>query len=272
MRESTVVIRGTGVVAGHDMALHGIHPHGVLRGCDDDALKGHIGKRGIRYKDRATRLALAAAKLAMRQAGLAPNGYQDLDDASCAVIVASSFGNVDTILRCAGQIAEADSTVLSPMDLPNASANVIAATLAIWFGLRGPNLLVANGARSGEDALLFASNMIRTGAVQRVLVCGVEAAQPLLDPLFAKAGQAGQEPVDIGAAVVLERATASAGVSLACAPGQMSLHSATGRSMDPASSPFSGSAGWLRAHGAAGILAVISAHDQLMAGAQQEAA
>lgn len=268
MRETNVVIRGTGVVAEHDVDLRGLGPHGVARGCDDDALKAHIGKRGIRYKDRATRLALAAAKLAMQQAGLTVDGYQDLDDASCAVIVASCFGNVDTVLASAAQIAAEGSSVLSPMDLPNASANVVPATLAIWFGLRGPNLLVANGPGSGTDALLFASNMIRTGSVRRVLVCGTEARQPAIDPLFAQAGQAGREPADIAAAVVLERDEAAAAFPVRLAlsgPGTPVLleHAAGGARMDAAASPLAGAPVLARSHGAASILSVVSAWDAL---------
>lgn len=262
MHETNVVIRGTGVVAEYEMDLGELHPQGIVRGCDDDALKAQIGKRGIRYKDRATRLALSAAKLAMLQAGLVVDGYQDLNDPAFAVIVASSFGNVDTLLRCVDQIAEANTDVLSPMDLPNASANVIAATLAIWFGLRGPNLLVANGARSGEDALLFASNMLRTGVVERVLVCGTEVAQPTLDRLFAHAGKPEQTPINVSAAVVLDRSS-SAEISLVCNPSQISLHSSSGASINAADSPLSATPGLLRAYGAAGILAVISAQQAL---------
>lgn len=254
MEAIEIVIAGAGVVAAPGLALQGVDEAGVLRGTDDAALKAHIGRRGIRYKDRATRLALAAARVAMVEAGLGgTTGYQDLDDHRCAVVVACCFGNVDTVLRCAAQIRAEGAVSLSPMDLPNASANVIPATLAIWFGLRGANLLCGGGG-SGQDALLFASNLIRAGRADRVLVCGVEACQPALAPLFEAAGRGGELPVDIGAALLLERAACyrdrGAG-GAACA-----LPEASGVE---AGAVFAGT------HGAEGVLAVIAARDSLRA-------
>ena len=205
MQTEFVAIAGMGVVAETGTGLGPIPNDLVLRGCSDEELKQHIGKRGIRYKDKATRLALAAARVAMQQAALAPNGYHDSNDLGCAVVVASCFGNVDTVLRVAGQIAAQGSMALSPMDLPNASANVLAATLAIWFGLRGPNLMLASGDQAGNDALLFACNLLRNGAVERVLLCGAETEQPDLARLFASTGGSTAGPINIAAALVLER-------------------------------------------------------------------
>lgn len=197
-----IAFAGSGVVADDAFYLGAVNERGVLRGTDDHSLKAHIGKRGIRYKDRATRLALAASRLAMRDAGLIEDSYEDLDDQRCAVVVASCFGNVDTVLRCAAQIHAEGSASLSPMDLPNASANVVSATLAIWFGLRGANLLVANGQRSGSDAMLIACNLVATSRADRVLVCGSESEQSAIASLFDFEGD---RPVNIAAAIVLER-------------------------------------------------------------------
>lgn len=256
---------GAGVSAPLDMALPAIPEQLVARHSDDAGLAANIGRRGIRFKDRATRLALVSARRAMEAAGLVASGYSDLDDRRCAIVVASRFGNVDTVLRCAAQLRAGGAASLSPMDLPNASANVIPSTLAIWFGLRGPNLLVAGGRDCGLQALKTSLVLLDSHQADRVLVCGVEAGQPELEPLFLSAAAGETAPVDVSAALVLERAADVPGAGWALArardgrapsapavvrPGSGQPPLMLGQSDAPG--PYHG------AHGASGVLEAIA--------------
>jgi 3-oxoacyl-[acyl-carrier-protein] synthase II len=165
-----------------------------------------VGRKGLRYKDEATRLALAAACLALRDAGLPPDsaGPDVLGD-SAAVVVSSNLGNLDTVVAAAGTIAEHGVTGLSPMDLPNASCNVIPSSVAIWFGMRGANLMLCNGASSGLDAVHWASVLVDAGRAARVVVVGVEVDNVVVRSLV------GSENLFHGAvALVVEDAAAAA--------------------------------------------------------------
>ena len=129
-----------------------------------------IGRKGWRYKDRATRLALAAAKEALDAAATVP-----APEASRTGVVASSnLGNLDTVCRVAAQLKAGRSSDTSPMDLPNASSNVIASTIAQWFGFKGANIMLCSGATSGIDALTVAATLIRSNRADRIVVVGVE--------------------------------------------------------------------------------------------------
>jgi 3-oxoacyl-[acyl-carrier-protein] synthase II len=132
-----------------------------------------LGRKGLRYKDRATQLGLCAALDALRAAGLWDDGLTVVDR-SVAVVVSSNLGNVDTVCKVAQTIGEEGSRGVSPMDTPNASSNILASEVAIRFGLRGPNLMVCNGVTSGLDAVHWASTMLRAGRADHVLVLGVE--------------------------------------------------------------------------------------------------
>lgn len=184
-----------------------------LIGSDDAALRQHINRRGIRYKDRATRLALAAATRALALAhwtgGAAPE--------RCAVVAASCFGNADTVINTARQLAHAGSGALSPMDLPNASANVLASTLAIWFGFRGPNLFFASGRASGADLLGFANNLLMAGRCDHVLVVGAEAEHAALPPWFASEDGMRSDPMSVACALLLESQASAAARGLEAA-------------------------------------------------------
>jgi 3-oxoacyl-[acyl-carrier-protein] synthase II len=204
------------VATGVGLALPGVgSPAMLLRGPDvfgapvDPAAL--IGKKGLRYKDRATQLAMCAADAALRDAGLlGPHGLT-VEPASVGVVVSSNFGNLDTISKIVQTIVDEDGTQgLSPMDTPNASSNVIASTVAIRFGLRGPNLTVCNGATSGLDALRWAASLMSAGRTDRMLVVGVEPDNDTVRRLLD-----GRSSIDGAVAVVVERADAAAGRGVA---------------------------------------------------------
>ncbi|MCX4803092.1 3-oxoacyl-ACP synthase [Streptomyces sp. NBC_01214] len=201
---TTVVITGVGVlVPGADS------PESLLAGppagapaIDPAAL---VGKKGLRFKDRATQLAYCLAQAALRDTGLLGTDGLAVPGESVGVVASSNFGNLDTVARALDTIRSQTVSATSPMDLPNASSNVVASSTAIRFGLRGPNLMVCNGATSGLDALHWGATMITSGRADRVLVIGVEPDNEVVRRLLGD----GRTGVDGGAAVVLERHAAA---------------------------------------------------------------
>ncbi|MFF4324216.1 beta-ketoacyl synthase N-terminal-like domain-containing protein [Streptomyces sp. NPDC001568] len=168
----------------------------------------HVGKKGLRYKDRATQLGYALTAAALRDAGLLGADEKDgllVAAAGVGVVASSNFGNLDTVARALDTIREETVTATSPMDLPNASSNVIASSAAIRYGLRGPNLMVCNGETSGLDAVHWAVTIITAGRADRVLVLGVEPDNEVVRRLLG-----GGHAVDGGAALVVESRAAAA--------------------------------------------------------------
>jgi 3-oxoacyl-[acyl-carrier-protein] synthase II len=154
-----------------------------------------LGRRGLRYLDRASQLALCAARDALAAAGLADGG-----DAGVAVVVSTNLGNLDTVCQVAETIADRGTDRVSPMALPVASSNVTAAAVATRFGLRGPNLTFTNGATSGLDALFWAGLLVGAGRCRQALVVGVETTNPTVAKLL---GRSEDELLDGAAAVVV---------------------------------------------------------------------
>ncbi|MFE9701933.1 beta-ketoacyl synthase N-terminal-like domain-containing protein [Streptomyces sp. NPDC005930] len=158
-----------------------------------------IGRKGLRFKDRATQLGLHLAHAALTDAGLLHDGAPTAPGDRIGVVVSSNLGNADTVCRAVQTIAKESTQALSPMDTPNASSNIIASETAIRYGLRGPNLTVCNGPSSGLDALRWAAVLLRSGRADHVLVTGVEPDNEVTRRLV-------DGPVaDGGAAVVLSR-------------------------------------------------------------------
>ncbi|AQA12096.1 beta-ketoacyl synthase N-terminal-like domain-containing protein [Streptomyces malaysiensis] len=180
-----------------------------------------IGRRGHRYKDRATRLALCAALEALRDADLLPSDGESDSPADTSsdspsdretvtvpgdtvgVVASSNLGNLDTACLTTTAIAERSAVDLSPMSLPNASSNVIASWVAIRHGLRGPNLMLCNGPTSGLDAVHWGAALVAAGRVRRVVVVGAETHNAVVEDLL---GRSAGELLDGAAALVVEGA------------------------------------------------------------------
>ncbi|NED25973.1 beta-ketoacyl synthase N-terminal-like domain-containing protein, partial [Streptomyces anulatus] len=176
------------LVAGPDLPAEPVDPAAVL------------GKRGLKYKDRATQLGLCVAFDGLKDAGLRDDEGPQAEGARIGVVVASNYGNVDTVCRVTTTIANETSRGTSPMDSPNASSNIIASEIAIRYKLGGPNLTVCNGDASGLDALRWAATMLNAGRADQFLVIGVEPDNEMVRKLVGA-----DRIVDGAVAVVLER-------------------------------------------------------------------
>ncbi len=145
-----------------------------------------LGRRGLRYKDRATKLALCAVQNALAHAGMSTqNGSQ----ATTGVVVSSNLGNIDSVCQAVQTLRRTSVTDLSPMSLPNLSSNNIASAIAIRFDCRGANLTMCNGATSGIEALYLAANVIRAQRARRMLVVGVEPRNEIVHRLMTASQQ-----------------------------------------------------------------------------------
>lgn len=171
-----------------------------------------LGRKGLRYKDRATKLALCAAQAALLDAGLPATAAEQVSPESFGTVVSSNLGNVDTVCRVLDTVRAEGADSTSPLDIPNLSSNVIASSLAIRFGLKAINLMVCNGATSGTEALHLAANAIKAGRALRVLVAAVEPANPTAARLMEESNESegGLRLGDGAGAVVLESAEAAA--------------------------------------------------------------
>ncbi|MEO3977684.1 beta-ketoacyl synthase N-terminal-like domain-containing protein [Streptomyces sp. CAU 1734] len=172
---------------------------GTVREGGFDPVTGLTG-RDLRHKDRASRLALRAAVPALRDAGLfGDGGYRGPGDTT-AVVVSTNTGILESVCTFADTIARDTVLGLSPLGLPQTSSNVIAGSVAMAHGLRGPNVTLCNGPTSGLDALYWARALIVAGRADTVLVIGVEPAGDSVTKLL------GAPALDGAVALVLEPA------------------------------------------------------------------
>lgn len=199
------MVTGLGTaVPGVDDADRLLAPDPPEPGAADPAAR--LTGRGLRYRDRATRLAMCAGGAALADAGLLDGGALTVPGTRVGVVTSTNYGNVDTVCEAVTTIAKETYAGTSPMALPATASNVVASWVAITHGLRGANLTLCNGETSGLDALHWARHLLAARRVDQVLVIGVEPVNPPVRHVAAGDRGGAHRLLDGAAALVVEPA------------------------------------------------------------------
>jgi 3-oxoacyl-(acyl-carrier-protein) synthase len=164
--------------------------------------------------DRTSLLALAAARLALDDAGIAPEA---LRPPRTALGLGSAFGNVQETVAFLDRIF--DRGTGNPMLFPNLVMNASLSYAAIELGTTGPSAMVTEQDASGEAAIAWGARQVAAGAAD---VCLAGAADELATALFTIGRETRTAPdagpcVGEGAAVlVLESAAQAHGRGARC--------------------------------------------------------
>jgi hypothetical protein len=119
-------------------------------------LSTYIGKKGLRFHDRSSKLIAAAIKILLDDTQLLER-YSNTD--VCLVVGSDgALHSQDEVVREAMLTPRS----LNPKAYPNRGCNVIAGQASLMFQLLGESTVVSSGYRSGIDALIY--------AVRKVLV------------------------------------------------------------------------------------------------------
>lgn len=135
-------------------------------------LEAFIDKRELRRLDRFVQLALIAAELALRDAGLEVDG---LDPRRVGTLVGSGIGGMETWEAQSRVLLEKGPTRLSPFFIPMLIINMASAQIAMRYGFMGPSSAVVTACATGTDAIGGAFRMIQLGEADLVLAGGAEA-------------------------------------------------------------------------------------------------
>ena len=143
----------------------------------------YFPKSETRRRDRFTQFAAVAAKDAVLDAKL---DLDSLDKNRAGIVLGSGFGGITTTLEQHRILLERGAKRVSPFCVPMMIPNMAAGTLAILFGLRGPNETVCTACASSSHAITAAFRMIQTGKADLMICGGSEApVNPLILAAFS---------------------------------------------------------------------------------------
>ncbi len=145
--------------------LAGVYP--------DDLSDETLGtdRRAGRFMGRASRIAMAAARLAIAQA--------DVDPKRIAVVFGSGAGDVDTHMDIQSRLEKTGTMRrIKPTVIPRIMSSTVSANLVNALGATGPSVSAAAACAGGAWHLAIAAMLLETGHADIVLAGGVECWDP----------------------------------------------------------------------------------------------
>lgn len=137
----------------------------------DDLEPGRfVPPRRLRHMDRYSLLALAAARLAIEDAGL------DTLPEGASVLMGVGLGGLETIERNHAVLVERGPRFVTPYLIPMIIPNMAAGWISQLHGLKGRSLTLATACASGAHAIGEAFHLVRSGGCDIALAGGSEAA------------------------------------------------------------------------------------------------
>jgi 3-oxoacyl-[acyl-carrier-protein] synthase II len=139
-----------------------------------------VEKKEVRRMDRFTQFAVAAARMAVADAGL---DFSNIDLDRVGVVIGSGIGGIETLEQQVRLLLEKGPSRISPFFVPMMISNMAAGQISIFLGVRGPSFTVVTACASGTNAVGEALRMIQRGEVDVVITGGTEA--PITPIAFA---------------------------------------------------------------------------------------
>lgn len=132
----------------------------------------YIDKKEIRRMDRSTHFAMAAAQMAIEDAGLEP---EKEDRERIGVVFGSGIGGIETLENQILVMAAKGPGKVSPFLVPMMIPNISASQIAIRYGFKGPNITTVTACASATNAIGEAVRVIQRGDADVVITGGTEA-------------------------------------------------------------------------------------------------
>jgi 3-oxoacyl-[acyl-carrier-protein] synthase II len=130
-----------------------------------------LSPKEARHLDRFTHFALAAADMALSDAGdLVPDG------ARTGVQLGTGIGGVGTLETQVGVLAERGPRRVSPFTIPMVMPNAGAAAVSLRHGLRGPSETLTTACAAGTHSVAAGARMVADGRCDVVLAGGAESS------------------------------------------------------------------------------------------------
>ena len=137
---------------------------------------GDLPPKETRRFDRFVGFALAAAREALRDSGLA---IDDDNRERIGVAIGSGIGGLHTLTSNLKTLIDRGARRVSPFTIPMSIGNMAGAYVSIVHGLRGPGLCHVSACASGAHSIGEACEWIRRGEADVILAGGAEA--PIVD-------------------------------------------------------------------------------------------
>ncbi|MEW6068528.1 MAG: beta-ketoacyl synthase N-terminal-like domain-containing protein [Nitrospirota bacterium] len=174
-------IKSSGIAELEDIRQknYGITRSGIIK---DFTPKKIIPVMKARKMSRFSQIALISAIEAWKDASI--EGCYDSSD--IGVIIGTGLGSVSSTDSFYAGLLENGPEETNPILFPETVQNIASAHISIELGLHGPNTTFSEAGIAGESAIFYASELLKYGMTNSVLVTGAdELTYPLFDGMKA---------------------------------------------------------------------------------------
>jgi 3-oxoacyl-[acyl-carrier-protein] synthase II len=161
---------GISTIESFDTGAYPVKIGGEIRNFD---VTKYVDPRESKRMDRFTQFAMGAAMQAIEDSGL---DFSKEDSFRAGVIVGTGIGGLKEIEDQHLRLLDKGPRKVSPFCVPRLMANAAGGTIAIAYGLRGPNFCVSSACASGNHAIGEAFCNIVSGRSDIMITGGAEAA------------------------------------------------------------------------------------------------
>ena len=131
-----------------------------------------MDKKEARRNDRFIQFALAAAEMAVKDAGL-DMSREDPEQVGC--IVGAGIGGLGTIEENRDVLREKGVKRISPFFIPSLIINLAPAQISMRYGMKGPNFSTVSACATGNHSIGDAMLYIERGLAEVIIAGGCEA-------------------------------------------------------------------------------------------------
>ena len=162
---------GVSAIQSFDVSEYTVRIAGEIK---DFSAETYLDKREARHLDRFAQMGVAAATLAVADSGLDLKNLADPFRAGS--IVGSGIGGLLEFEDQHRRLLEKGPGRVSPFMVPKLMINACAGQISIVYGIRGPNMGVANACASANNAIGQAFWIVKDGEADIMVTGGAEAA------------------------------------------------------------------------------------------------
>lgn len=130
-----------------------------------------IGAKGLRYIDRLSQFAIAAARLALEDAGVS---LEEIEANRRGIVLGTAFGGLTSQQDFNRERVLEGPQWVSPMKFPNTPINALSYQIPIRFQMKLVNVTISSGMTSSLEAMRYAGLMLRRRPDALLLCGGVE--------------------------------------------------------------------------------------------------
>jgi len=135
-----------------------------------------VNAKNVRSNDRFTHFAVAAARMALKDAQLGDTPETLPNPERVGVMVGSAFGGMETFEQETLKLAQKpERPKVSPFTIPALLGNTASGVVGIECGCQGPNYGIVSACASGSHAIGEAMGMIVDGHADVMIAGGTEA-------------------------------------------------------------------------------------------------